>query len=88
MIEGNPMLALKRCEQLSTPPALWLQGVPDIVHDYHDPSSGQTRNEPERFVENYRNAGGEIEIIRIDQATRSEAPAFENLIPFFKRNLS
>jgi acetyl esterase len=26
MIEGNPMLALERGEQLSTPPALWLQG--------------------------------------------------------------
>ncbi|MEK9723757.1 MAG: alpha/beta hydrolase, partial [Rhodospirillaceae bacterium] len=41
MEEGNPMLALERGEAVETPPAVWLQGTPDIVHDYHDPESGQ-----------------------------------------------
>jgi hypothetical protein len=62
-------------------------GRSDFVHDYHGQSSAQTLNELERFVENYKKAGGTIEIIRIDQATRSEAPSFEHLILLFKRNL-
>ncbi len=36
MIEGNPMLLLERGEKVQMPPALWVQGRPDIVHDYHD----------------------------------------------------
>ena len=36
MIEGNPMLLLERGEKVTMPPALWVQGRPDIVHDYHD----------------------------------------------------
>ena len=36
MAEGNPMLILERGENVSMPPALWVQGRPDIVHDYHD----------------------------------------------------
>ena len=36
MIEGNPMLLLERGEKVPMPPALWVQGRPDIVHDYHD----------------------------------------------------
>jgi hypothetical protein len=82
MIKGCPILALERGKQLSTPPTLCLQLSADIVHDSHDQSSGQTLNELERFVKNNRNAGGEIEIIHIDQVTRSGAPAFKYLIPF------
>ena len=36
MAEGNPMLMLERGEKVTMPPALWVQGRPDIVHDYHD----------------------------------------------------
>ena len=36
MTEGNPMLILERGEKVQMPPALWVQGRPDIVHDYHD----------------------------------------------------
>ncbi len=36
MTEGNPMLILERGEKVTMPPALWVQGRPDIVHDYHD----------------------------------------------------
>lgn len=87
MAEGNPMLALERGEAVETPPALWLQGRPDIVHDYHDPDSGQDLNEPERFALNYRNAGGEIEIIEVEQETRSEPESFAHLVPFFNKYL-
>ena len=37
MAEGNPMLILEKGEKVVMPPALWLQGRPDEVHDYHDP---------------------------------------------------
>ncbi len=36
MAEGNPMLILERGEKVQMPPALWVQGRPDMVHDYHD----------------------------------------------------
>ncbi len=63
MTEGNPMLALERGEKVKTPPALWLQGRPDPVHDYRDPEAPIPGNEPERFAANYRRAGGEIELL-------------------------
>ena len=87
MAEGNPMMALVRGETVTTPPALWLQGTPDIVHDYHDPESGQPLKEPERFCELYRSAGGDIDLIRVDYETRELAPAMANLVPFFQRHL-
>lgn len=87
MMEGNPMLALERGEAVETPPAIWIQGRPDPVHDYRDPDSPHDLNEPERFVHNYRNAGGEIEIVDIDQATRASATSFELLCQFFKKHL-
>lgn len=86
MSEGNPMLALERGEDVETPPAIWLQGEPDMVHDYHDLESGQDLNEPDRFVQNYRNAGGEIEIVRVNQAERSEPDSFEHLATFFNKH--
>jgi acetyl esterase/lipase len=87
MAEGNPMLALERGEMLRTPPALWLQGRPDEVHDYHDADSGFAGNEPERFVTNYRRAGGEIELQYVDQATRSSIPTLELVSAFLHRHL-
>ena len=87
MAEGNPLLALVREEGVVTPPAVWLQGTPDIVHDYHDPDSAQDKNEPERFCELYRRAGGEISLIRVKYETREQAPAMENLVPFFTDHL-
>ena len=71
MEEGNPTLMLERGEKVLTPPALWVQGRPDEVHDYLDTDSDVTLNEPERFVENYRKAGGEIDLVIIEQETRS-----------------
>ena len=66
MAEGNPMLALERGEKVLTPPAIWFQGRGDILHDYKDPETGFAGNEPQRFVENYRKAGGEITLEYID----------------------
>ena len=87
MEEGNPMLALERGESVQTPPALWVQGTPDAVHDYLDPEGGRNINEPERFVENYRGAGGNIDLIYIDNAERATMLSFAPLAEFFKKHL-
>ncbi len=88
MAEGSPTLALERGEDVETPPALWVQGRPDEVHDYPDPESGAGVNEPERFARNYRAAGGEIDIVYIDNATRSSSTSFDPLARFFLRHLA
>src|SRR5262245_50210284 len=60
MAEANPMLALERGERVLTPPAIWFQGRGDMLHDYKDTEASFAGNEPQRFVANYRKAGGEI----------------------------
>ena len=62
MIDGNPMLMLEKGEKVLMPPTLWVQSRPDFMHDYRDNESPVEMNEPERFVVNYRKAGGRIEI--------------------------
>jgi acetyl esterase/lipase len=66
MEEGNPMLALERGEKVLTPPAVWFQGRGDLLHDYKDAESGFPGNEPQRFVADYKKAGGEIELRYIE----------------------
>jgi acetyl esterase len=66
MEEGNPMLALERGEKVLTPPAVWYQGRGDLLHDYRDTDSKFDGNEPQRFVANYRKAGGEITLEYIE----------------------
>lgn len=93
MAEGNPLMALERGEAVETPPALWIQGRPDIVHDYHDPESGQDVGpevgEPERFAAAYRAAGGEIDVRYVPKEDASTAEAaFEPLARFFQAHLS
>jgi acetyl esterase len=68
MAEGNPMLALERGEKVPTPPAIWFQGQGDMLHDYRDPDSPVAENEPQRFVADYRKAGGEIALEYIPMA--------------------
>ncbi len=71
-----------------SPPALWVQGRPDDApHDYHDPEGGFPGNEPERFAANYRRAGGSIELVHVDQATRATGPTLDHLVAFFIRHL-
>ena len=66
MAEGNPMLILERGEKVVTPPAIWFQGRGDLLHDYKDPDGSFPGNEPQRFVANYRKAGGEIALEYIE----------------------
>lgn len=66
MAEGNPTLALERGEKVETPPAVWFQGQNDMMHDYKDVESDFPGNEPQRFVADYRKAGGEISLEYID----------------------
>ena len=66
MAEGNPMLILERGEKVPTPPAIWFQGRGDMLHDYKDAELSFPGNEPQRFVESYRKAGGEIALEYID----------------------
>ena len=87
MAEGNPVLALERGEKVVTLPALWVQGRPDIVHDYRDPESPIDGNEPERFVADYRKAGGSIELLYIDYATRAGNASHDPVTAFFHKHL-
>jgi acetyl esterase len=87
MAEGNPVLALERGEKVVTLPALWVQGRPDIVHDYRDPESPIDGNEPERFVADYRKAGGAIELLYIDYSTRAGNASHDPVTGFFHKHL-
>ena len=87
MAEGNPMLMLERGEKVEMPPALWLQGRPDEVHDYHDPDSNFAGNEPERFVSNYRKAGGDIEIAYFDNAKRNSDVTHQPVADFMAKHI-
>ena len=84
MADGNPMLALERGETVRTPPALWLQGRPDPVHDYHDPDGAFAGTEPERFTANYRRAGGAIALRIVEQAERASAATLDQVAAFFR----
>ncbi len=71
MEEANPMLALERGEKVPTPPAIWFQGRGDGLHDYKDEDSSFSGNEPQRFVANYKKAGGDITLEYVDSARHS-----------------
>ena len=88
MAEGNPMLILEKGEKVLTPPAIWIQGQPDIVHDYRDPDAPIEGNEPQRFVTNYRKAGGEIDLLYIDNAKKAGAGSFAPAAEFFHRHIT
>ncbi len=87
MIDGNPVHALESGEAVATPPAIWIQGRPDPVHDYLDPESELGVNEPERFAQRYREAGGDIEVLYIEQANRASRVSFDPLAEFFRKHL-
>ena len=53
MAEGSPVQALERGEVVALPPVLYIQDSRDIVHP---------RVQLERFVELYRNAGGQVDL--------------------------
>ena len=86
MEEGNPLLALVRGEAVQLPPAVWIQGRPDSVHDYRDPRYDGDMNEPERFIALYTEAGGEIELVGIENEGRGQR-ALEPLLRFYQARL-
>lgn len=88
MAEGNPLLALVRGETVLTPPALWVNGTPDPMHDYPDPDGDGKINEPERFAQLYRAAGGEIDVVFVDEAAKSTNASFDPLAAFFRKHLA
>ena len=88
MEEANPMLALERGEAVEILPAIWFQGTPDPVHDYRDAESSLDLNEPERFAENYRKAGGTIEFTHVEQGSRSDPALLGPLVQFFRQHLA
>jgi acetyl esterase/lipase len=53
MAEGNPVLALERGERVALPPVLYIQGTNDSAHP---------RVDLDRFVGQYRKAGGQVEL--------------------------
>ena len=83
MRDGNPMLILERGEAVSLPPALWIQGRPDFMHDYRDSDSPIDANEPERFAANYRAAGGALTIADIGPDERDAETTHELAARFF-----
>jgi acetyl esterase/lipase len=87
MAEGNPILILERGEKVVMPPAIWIQGRPDLTHDYHDEDSSFPGNEPERFVSNYRKAGGDIEITYFDNEKRNTDTTHAPTCEFLKKHL-
>jgi len=86
MIDGNPMLLLEKGEKVLTPPTLWVQSRPDFMHDYRDDQSPVALNEPERFVGNYRKAGGHIDIVDIRANERDAMSTHELVADFFVRS--
>jgi hypothetical protein len=70
------------------PPALWVQGRPDQVHDYRDPESPRA---PQRAGALRRGLpprpGGAIELIYIDNAARQSAASFDPIAAFFHKHM-
>ena len=88
MAEGNPTLALERDEKVQMPPVLYLQGTADVAHPVPN------RN---RFVENYRKAGGRVELhlfegvgeafITNDPTSPAALSAIDKIIEFVHREI-
>jgi acetyl esterase len=96
MAEGNPMLALERGEKLQLPPAIWFQGRGDLVHDYKDADSDFPGNEPQRFVANYKKAGGDIALQYIEMERHAghspdltqTGDMFDRMVDFVGRHIA
>jgi acetyl esterase/lipase len=96
MAEGSPLLALERGEKVQLPPAVWYQGQGDMLHDYKDVESSFAGNEPQRFVELYRKAGGEIALEYIEMERHAghspdlskAGDLFERMVKFVKARVA
>ena len=93
MAEGSPTMILERGEKVAMPPAIYIQGRPDELHLYHDPDAPDVPGldaeeyEPERFVRNYRQAGGEIDLVYIETPLRQSPLLYAPLTRFFCSHL-
>jgi hypothetical protein len=65
---------------------VWFQGRGDLLHDYKDAEGSFPGNEPQRFVANYRKAGGEITLEYIDAERHAgHAPDLSKTGDMFER---
>ena len=88
MAEGSPVRALERGERVEVPPVICLQGTRDQAHP---------RPNIDRFVENCRKAGGQIEFalfegeaegfIKRNAGAPAAAQAMEKIIEFVHREI-
>jgi acetyl esterase/lipase len=89
MAEGSPVIALERGEKVEMPPAIYLQGTKDQAHP---------RADLDRFVSQYRKAGGDVELELFDgegQGYISKQPmtdagrrTIERIIEFVHKHLA
>ena len=87
MAEGNPVMALERGERAELPPAIYIQGDKDMAHP---------RPHLERFVTQYRKAGGQVdlEILEgeaegfINKSPKAAARTIERIIEFVGKQLA
>ena len=88
MAEGNPVLALERGERVELPAVLYVQGTRDVAHP---------RPDLDRFVTQYRKAGGQVELELFDDeaegfiirnsASPAAGQAIEKIIEFVHKQL-
>ena len=90
------MMVLERGEKMQLPPAVWFQGRGDTAHDYKDADSNFPGNEPQRFVANYKKAGGDIALEYIDMERHAghspdlsqAADMFDRMVDFVGRHVA
>ena len=89
MAEADPVLGLERGESVERPPVLYLQGTADVAHP---------RPHLDRFVAEYRKAGGHVDLELYEGATEGfinrqpESPAarkaIERIVEFVHKQLA
>ncbi|MBN3789752.1 alpha/beta hydrolase [Burkholderia sp. Ac-20353] len=97
MKEGSPTLILERGEAVNLPRALWVLATDDDVHNYHDIESEVPGTEADRFMQRYREAGGEIELAvyeapmmftTMHPTLPASVAAMQRVVDFAHQNLS
>src|SRR5262249_60610094 len=92
---GTGWLAAGGGERVAPPPAVWFQGRGVLLHDYKDVEASFSGNEPQRFVANYREAGGDIALEYIDAERHAghspdlskTGDMFERMVAFVDRHI-
>lgn len=85
MSEGSPVLMLERGEKMEMPPVFYVQGLPDDNHVYQDPDNQKDKNEQERFVRLYKEKGGKIELVYIEEKEKQSPALYEPLVGFYRK---